>query len=577
MKNSSAAKIEAAKTRYRGFKDAAERGYRQHSEDFRTLEEAYNGVIDEGQRTSLKKRRKATLQIQAIKPKVNKVVREIMKSFFGGDELAKITQDGDNQEEVIKALTEELKDYARDEKFYSLCKPGIRNCLVYGTSITKVYWANNNPRIEHCLLSDVWLDPNAKGPDDIRFLVHRITSLTILDWKAWYKMRYDAAKEDPTRDLGMETLSPNKIEWKNYSGAQNQSVAADGDIGDYRRPEVFEIYRVVQGKWFVSTMLEDEVFLRVDEPLKDGNPFIIPNIEPQFVGITETPVRAYGAPFIEPLISIQKEYVIRRNQQVDAIDMQLNQRLLTTATSGLREDDLNSTRKKIVVTDPKAVVPLLTPTIREAMFDTDKLEAEMQEISGITKYSQGLADKANLNQTATGMSILAQEGSSTIDDINRAINEGYFRPLMVKIINMLYKYKESERFANVSRSEPLRAKVIIDVGIGSTNKELQLQALDNTIVGVERVIEQFSAMMQFNPEAALTVTKYAKALNELNREKIKLLGFNSIMEEIDNEFNEQEQIAALGGPGALPGSIPGALPGGIPGGNPGGAPGQQTF
>jgi hypothetical protein len=542
MKNSSAAKIEAAKKRYSGFKDTAERGYQQHAADFKILEDAYNGVIEEGQRTSLKQRRKATLQIQAIKPKVNKVVREIMKSFFGGDELAKITEDGEGQAEVIKALEEELKEYARDEKFYSLCKPGIRNCLVYGTSITKVYWANNNPRIEHCLLSDVWVDPNAKGPDDIRFLVHRITSLTVLDWKAWYQSRYDAGKEDPDRDLGMETVHPKKIEWKNYAGSTGQAVASDDDIGDYRRPEVFEIYRVVKGQWFVSTMMEDETYLRLDEPLRDGNPFIIPNVEPQFVGINETPVRAYGAPFIEPLISIQKEYMIRRNQQVDAIDVQLNQRLLTTATSGLREDDLNSTRKKIVVTDPKAIVPLATPTIRESMFDTDKLEAEMQEISGITKYSQGLADKTNLNQTATGMSILAQEGSSTIDDINRAINEGYFRPLMVKIISMLYKYKESDRFANVSRSEPLRAKVIIDVGIGSTNKELQLQAIDNTIVGIERVIDKFSALAATDQTAALTVVKYAKALDKLNREKIKLLGFNTIMEEIDNEFDEQQQI-----------------------------------
>jgi len=540
--------IEASKAQMILLKDTAMRGYDQHEADFLTLEQAYIGTVDERQRTSLKKRRKSSLEIQIIKPKVMKVTREIMKSFFGGNELAKITPENSEDKDLVKALSEELKDYARTEKFYTRCKPSIRNQLVYGTSVSKVYWANNNVRIENCSLADVWIDPYAQDADSVKYVVHRITSLTIGDIKRWVQARWDDRSD---RTNGLVEVNPSSVDWTKFA---NNSAAMNGsveDVGEYARPEMYEIYRITPNGWTVSTMMDNEEFMRLEEPLNDGNPFIISQQDPQFVGIKETPVRGYGAPFIDAMIPLQKEYAIRRNQQIDAIDMQLNMRLLTTKNNGLREEDLNSQRKKLEVSDPNMVVPLPTPRIDQSFFDTDKLESEMQEISGVTKYSQGINDKANLNQTATGMSILAQEGSGTIDDVNRSVNESFFTPIVHRIVHLIYKYKESERFANVTRLGTLKAKILIDVGTGSTNKEMQLNNIDNAIIAVGDSIEKFR-----NIEKLEEVDKYAKLLDSLNREKLKILGFGTLMEEIDDDYEQQQQAAAeLGAIGASTGAV----------------------
>ena len=525
--------VQSSKTQMILLKDTAMRGYGQHEGDFLALEQAYFGQIDERQRTSLRKRRKSTVEIQIIKPKVMKVTREIMKSFFGGNELAKITSEDSEDKELTKALSEELKDYARTQKFYTRCKPSVRNQLVYGTSISKVYWANNDARIENCSLADVWIDPYAQDADSIKYVVHRITSLTIGDLKRWHQHKWDSRKKDGANN-GIEMVNPKEIEWDKYSATSNAINGSVADVGEYARPEMFEIYRQTPNGWTVSSMMEDEFFIRLEEPLRDGNPFIISQQDPQFVGLNETPVRGYGSPFIDSMIPLQKEYIIRRNQQIDAIDLQLNLRLLTTKNNGLREEDLNSQRKKIEVSDPNSVIPLPVPRIDQSFFDTEKLEGEMQEISGVTKYSQGINDKANLNQTATGMSILAQEGSGTIDDVNRSVNESFFTPMIHRIVHLIYKYKKSDRFLNVTRLGELKAKILIDVGTGSTNKEMQLNNIDNAIIAVGDSVTKFAEL-----QAQEEMLKYIKLLDSLNREKLKVLGFSTLMEEIDDDYEQQ--------------------------------------
>ncbi|MEA1917048.1 MAG: hypothetical protein U9N42_05910 [Campylobacterota bacterium] len=497
-------------------------GYLKHKSDFKLLEYGYLSIIDEAKRTSLKNRRKSTLNPQLIKPKIDKIERDVMEAFFGNDELADIQAENLKDENDLltqDALIKELKEYGREENLYSKVKPIIRNALVYGTSITKVYWSHeaNKAKIEQCKLNEVFLDPYAPTSYDVRYMVHRITSMTIGDLKKKFK----------------------KIDWNKYSNSKNSQEAlefGDAELGDYQRVEIFEIYRRKNGSWYLSTMLSDETFLRTDVKLKYGHPFIISTVNPQFVGIDETPVRAYGSSFIAPLLPLQTENVIRRNQQIDAIDLQLNQRFLTTANSGLVESDLISNKKSIVVQNLNEVKELQAPRIDTAIYDTDKLEAEAQEMSGITKYSQGLNDKKNLNQTATGMSILANEGGSVISDINRAFNENFFRPLVRRILLLTYEFKKSSNFAQVDRSKPMRQKVVINVGTGSNNKEIKINNLNDAITQTTQSVQLF---MQLQDERA---KKYLNMLDELQQEKLKLLGFNSIIESIEQQ-EQQEQEA----------------------------------
>ncbi|MGE4510074.1 MAG: hypothetical protein AB7D43_03125 [Sulfurimonadaceae bacterium] len=510
-------------------RDDAISGFTRHREDFLGLERGYMNILSERQRLSLSRRSKSALTPNLILPKVHMVVRDVMKAFFSNDELADLSvENGADKEDerVNEILIEELKDYSREQNLYIKTKPIVRNMLVYGTGISKVYWnsSENTVKIEECRLDTVFVDPYAPNGNDIRFLVHRVGSMTIADMKRQYKKF--------------------AIDWAAYvddSLVGDNRLTTDTEIGDYQRIEFFEVYRKKAGKWYVTTILNDDTILRLDVPLKDGLPFIVGTVEPQFVMLSEpvTPVRAYGASFIAPLLPIQIENTIKRNQQIDATDVQLNQRFIVTKTSGLREDDLLSNRKKITVDDINGIRELPIPRLNDSIFDTQQLAHEAEEISGVTKFTQGL-DSGGKEKTAREVMALQSQGSSVTDDINRAFNEAFYRPLVRRIVTLIYKYKTSPRFIGIDRSRPLKQKVTINVGVGSTNKIIALENNDNAIATANTAIQTFMGLQDME-----RAQRYAIMLDALIEEKLKLLGQNSILDRVEVEMEKaaKEQAA----------------------------------
>lgn len=499
-------------------RDDAINGYMQHKSDFIALESAYINVLSDKQRKSLLSRRKSALTPNLIKPKVDKIVRDIMKAFFSNDELAEIRPDDNNNakdEKVTTALKKELKEYSRDKNLYTHIKPVAREALIYGTAVLKVYWNTkaNSVKMERCKLGDVYLDPYASTTQDINYLVHRVSSMTIADLERQYPKA--------------------EVNWVDYVNAslnaqsnQNQYT----DIGKYQRVEFHEVYRKKNDKWYVSTILNDDKVLRADKLLKDGLPFIIGTLDPQFVMINEpiTSVRAYGDAFIAPLISLQNENTIKRNQQIDATDIQLNQRFITTKESGVREDDLISNRKKIVVDNINNIRELPIPRLNDSIFDINQISKEAEEISGISKLSEGFS--GGRGKTATEVEALQMQGSNVIDDICRAFNENFFRPLVQRLALLIYKYKVSASFIGIDRKRPLKQKIIINVGIGSINKMLEVDNIDKSIMTVTQSMQLFMQMQD-----QVRVKKYLEMLDSLNIEKLKLLGQDSIIEKAEEE------------------------------------------
>ena len=512
-------------------RDDAINGFEHHRSDFVALESAYVNLLSNKQRKSLSSRRKSALTPNLIKPKVDKIVRDLMKAFFGNDELAEITpedKESQHDEEVSEALKKELKEYSRDRNLYSAIKPVARESLVYGTACIKVYWNTkaNTAKLERCRLDDVYLDPYAPNVQDINYLVHRISSMTIADLETQY--------------------TKVSVDWEQYvnstlNAQSNQNMFSE--IGKYQRVEFHEVYRKKKGKWHVSTILTDDTVLRADKYLKDGLPFIIGNLDPQFVMINEpiTPVRAYGDAFIAPLISLQNENTIKRNQQIDATDIQLNQRFITTKESGVREDDLISNRKKIVVDNIANIKELPIPRLNDSIFGVEQLSKEAEEISGISKLSEGMS--SGRGKTATEIEALQMQGSNVIDDISRAFNENFFRPLVQRITLLIYKYKVSASFIDINRKKPLKQKIIINVGIGSINKMLEVDNIDKSIATITQSL-QLAMQLQDRQR----VQKYMRMLDDMNMQKLKLLGQDSIIEkgeEAEDEAEQQEQAQMM--------------------------------
>ncbi|WP_456390313.1 portal protein [Hydrogenimonas sp.] len=498
--------------------DEAKKGYDLYKNQFELLEAGYQNIIDPRLLKDLERRRKSHIAPKIIKAKVRKVVISVLKTYFENDEFAKLmpeypTQDAlDASEKLQKALNSWT---TKRINLYSRFKPVIIDGLVYGTPIVKIYWADGL-RINRIKIRDLYIDPNAQSIFDIQYCVNRVVT-TVGKLK---------------KQFGR------KFKWSRYVGQYDgtSTGVSTVDIGDASRIEVMDVYRYEKGRWLVSTVLPDQSFIRTDEELKDGLPFIIGNIEPQFVGISEpNAVEAFGGSFIEPMIPLQEEYTVTRNQQTDAIDKQLNPQFLSTKTSGLKEADLISNRKKITISQLSEVQQLPVPNINQSQFATDRLDSEMQEVSGITKYNQGINDKANLNQTATGVSILTQEGNSVIEDIIRALNESLFEPAIKRMVTLIYKYDENPHLYGVDRGKSLKFHVSINAGVGAVNSELLL----NNIAAAEGSAMQ-NAKLHFEMQDIEGAKMYLDALDELFKEKLRALRLKTIIPLLEGAIDDTD-------------------------------------
>lgn len=511
----------------------AKKGYELYKSDFEQLEQGYQNTLHPQLLASLRTRRKSHITPQIIKSKVRKVTISVLKTYFEHDEFAKLVPEYATKEafEDVDKLQKALDNWtAKRLNLYTRFKPAVIDGLVYGTPVMKIYWSNNRLAVTRIKITDIYLDPNASNVFDIQYCVNRV--FTTIG-----RLRNQFGR---------------KFKWKDYVGQVSEtSKVSSIDIGDASRVEVKDVYRFKNNKWYVSTVLPDETFIRTDELLKDGLPFIIGNIDPQFVGINENnTVDAYGASFIESMIPLQEELTVTRNQQIDAIDKTFNPQYLSTKTSGLNEVDLASGRKKVNVSNLSEVQQIVIPRLDPSIFHLDKLDSEMQEVSGITKASQGLVDSSSKYQTATGMSILSEEGNEVIADIIRAMNESFFEPTIRRMVKLIYKYDTSPLLYEVDRTKNFKFFVSINAGIGAVNREVLL----NNITQAEGSAMQ--NMKMFIEIGDMTkAQRYAGVLDGLYIEKLKALGLKNMLPKLKGDDDERRDEERGDGGGQSPADV----------------------
>jgi len=140
-------------------KDSARAGFTRHRQDFIALEDGYENIIPDAQNQSLLERGKSNLNPNMIKPRVAKIAKEIIKTFFSQDELVRlIPPEGEENSKLEEALQAEIKEYARDNNLYAKMYSTARDGLIYGTSVLKSYWRDNTFKIELVSLRDVFFD-----------------------------------------------------------------------------------------------------------------------------------------------------------------------------------------------------------------------------------------------------------------------------------------------------------------------------------------------------------------------------------------------------------------------------------
>ena len=332
----------------------------------------------------------------------------------------------------------------------------------------------------------MFLDPDATGNEDINYLVHNIY----------------LSKNQIYRLIDNGIFTP-----------ESEIIRENEAIKLYQREKIQEVYYKLENIWYCATMWKENK-LR-DTPLQDGLPFIIGNLIPQITYNDEDGVRLYGESPISIILPLQQEINTRRNQQIDAIDLSLNPRVLLQLGGGIDPIAFKKGAGEIIsCNDPNAVKFFTPPSINEGSFDVQRLDLEAQEAIGVTAYNSGV-NSTQLNQTATGVSILSSEANTRIQSLIRSYNETFIEPMLTRLAKLIYKY-DTKFFTLEMSKPPLDLVASINTGLGATNKQLQLQnyqvafnmfAQIQNVQGMLRIVQDMLPLLgiknkedYFNPE-----------------------------------------------------------------------------
>ena len=451
--------------------------FEKYKGGFDAISRAYLSQFKKEVKESLRKRNKSHIFIPVIPSKVRRILASFQESYFANEDIVKLEQSLEYPQlaEFVKTLQTAFNHYTQKEiKLFSILSRNMLDAILYGTPIMRVYWSGNTPILENVSIYDVYLDPDATSNADLNYLVHNIY------------------------------LSKNQIYTLIESGIftpENEITRENEAIKLYTRERIQEVYYKLNGVWYCATMWKENK-LR-DTPLRDGLPFIVGNLIPPITYNDEDGVRLYGESPIAIILPLQQEINTRRNQQIDAIDLAINPRVLLQNGGGIDPFAFKKGAGEIIqCSDPNAVKFFTPPSINEGIFDIQRLDIEAQEAIGITAYNSGV-NSNQLNQTATGISVLSSEANTRIQSLIRGYNETFIEPMLTRLANLIYKY-DTKFFTQNAYKPPLELVAKINTGLGATNKQLQLQnyqvafqmfAQIQNIQGMQKIVQDILPLL----------------------------------------------------------------------------------
>lgn len=467
-----------------------------------------------------------------------------------------------------------LVDYQWDQCDMDKLLPDIvRQMLIYGTSVVKVYWdkkvetveeeieidpdfpelgsqkvevektTKNQPVVEMVDLYDFFWDPKGFDIDSCGWVAHRTYRsydyLIKMQKQGLYK-NVNLLEKDKTRPFKGET---DKITRTTALGTTDpQSVSGDSDKeANIELIEYWEDNRVV-------TIANRTVVIRDDKnPFAHGKKpfvrFVDQSVPKEFCGIGE----------LEPIETLQKELNDMRNQRMDNASLILNRMWLVQNGANVDEDELVSDVGGVIHTDKiEGVQALYPPEIPNSSYREETLiKADIQQTTGITDYTKGVASDALANETATGISMMQEAGNARIK---------------LKMMNIEMGIREiGELFISLNKQFIDEETVIRILGEGSPqwllvkpseikdNFDLMVESaprlLENDAIAKRQALELFQ-MFANDP-----------LIDQLELRRYILEAFNA--KNIDKLLGQQQMpMGAEGDLGQIPLTTP---PGGVPG------------
>lgn len=344
-------------------------------------------------------------------------------------------EDGDS---VYAELQSKIIDYQWDQMDMDRMLPDmIRQFLIYGTSIMKMGWEKVEAEVEEKIevdpefpelgkkevkvkkvikdmptcelvdLYDFFWDPNGYDIDSCSWVAHRT-------WRS-----YDYLMSKQRQGIYKNCALLKDAAGKMYMGEND--LAERNETQDISDPKTFatggknekniEVIEYWENDRVVTLANRSVVIREEDEnPYEYGKkPFIRvvdQSVPKEFCGIGE----------IEPIETLQYELNDMRNQRMDNASMILNRMWIVANSANVDEDELVSDVGGVIHTDDiNGITAVTMPELPNSSYREETLiKADIQQTTGITDYTKGVASDALANETATGISLMQEAGNARL-------------------------------------------------------------------------------------------------------------------------------------------------------------------
>ncbi|EJF0754012.1 hypothetical protein L1T36_000790 [Campylobacter coli] len=477
-------------------------GYENYKPHFKELQDAY--LLENKVMQKLRKRNKSSIYIPKINSKVKYLITSLNEVYFNSERMADIETYINSDDTIIELWQNAIDFYSGKINMFKIFQPLFLDVLLVGTSIAKLTWHKGMPRIERVDIDSIFFDPNALNSEDIGYIVNEIY------------LTYNQIHE--RQKLGF------------YKKIEIQKLFDEDD--EYKKVKLYDIYeRKNDDEWVVSTLFENNL-LRNEVTLQDGQPFIWGSMLPQLKKIdNENYVSAYGEPIMASAMPLQDEINITRNLLIDAVRTHIMPKIMMPKSMGVSREDIETLGKPIYTDDPKGIQILPPPNINSSGINLQLLESELTEVTGISPQNNG-AQTAQ-NETATEISIKAQEGGRRSADYIRQYNETFIEPLFDRFAMLVFKYGEDSFFNGFQREDIPSFRFKIQTGTGAMNKEIRR-------AGIQASMQVFSQLYQMYMSIGDANSAYGiiNASKELTKELLPILGVKNVNTLFAFENNE---------------------------------------
>ncbi|EPT2005970.1 portal protein, partial [Campylobacter coli] len=196
-------------------------------------------------------------------------------------------------------------------------------------------------------------------------------------------------------------------------------------------------------------------------------------------------------------------------------------KIMMPKSMGVSREDIETLGKPIYTDDPKGVQILPPPNVNSAGINLQLLESELTEVTGVSPQNNG-AQTAQ-NETATEISIKAQEGGRRSADYIRQYNETFIEPLFDRFAMLVFKYGEDSFFNGFQREDIPSFRFKIQTGTGAMNKEVRR-------AGIQASMQVFSGLYQMYMSIGDANSAYGiiNASKELTKELLPILGVKNV-------------------------------------------------